>query len=107
MTYNDRDRQCLERLGRRDAVALEELYDRHTPLLYSVILRIVGNPPEAEEVLQEAWLQIWRNASGYDASRGVVVAWLLTVARSRAIDRVRSAKARQRMETRVEADPPV
>src|SRR5258705_1703514 len=105
MTESDRDRQCLERLGRRDAAALEELYDRHTPLLYAVILRIVGKAADAEEVLQEAWLQVWRSATAYDASRGAVVAWLLTVARSRAIDRVRSASARQRMEDRVEADP--
>src|SRR5262249_13740065 len=81
--------------------------DRHTPLLFGVILRIVGKAADAEEVLQEAWLQVWRNAAGYDPARGAVVAWLLTVARTRAIDRMRSAKARQRMETKVEADPPV
>ena len=107
MTDSERDRQCLERLRDRDATALEELYDRHTPLLYSVILRIVGRPPDAEEVLQEAWLQIWRSAERYDAGRGAVVAWLLTVARSRAIDRVRSAASRSRMEDRVESDPPL
>jgi RNA polymerase sigma-70 factor, ECF subfamily len=105
MTDNERDRGCVERLVRRDATALEELYDRHTPLLYGVILRIVGTATEAEDVLQEAWLQAWRNAAQYDPSRGAVIAWLLTVARSRAIDRTRSMSARRRMEDRVEADP--
>jgi RNA polymerase sigma-70 factor (ECF subfamily) len=107
MIETERDRQCLERLRLRDPAALEELYDRHGGLLYSVILRIVGRPADAEEVLQEAWLQVWRSADRYDAGRGAVVAWLLTVARSRAIDRVRSAVSRNRMEERVEADPPV
>jgi len=57
-------------------------------------------------VLQDTWLQIWRNPDSFDSRRGAVVAWLLVVARSRAIDRVRSLASRQRMQTQVEADPP-
>ena len=106
MNESERDLNCLERLRGRDPAALEELYDRHTPLLYPVILKIVGRAVEAEEVLQDTWLQVWRNPDSFDARRGAVVAWLLVVARSRAIDRVRSLSSRQRMHDRVEAEPP-
>jgi RNA polymerase sigma-70 factor (ECF subfamily) len=106
MTENDRDRQCVERLRAGEPAALEELYDRHSPFLYSMILRIVSRAADAEEVLQEAWLQAWRRADSYDPNRGTVIAWLLNMARSRAIDRLRSAASRQRMEDRVEVEPP-
>lgn len=106
MSENERDRHCLERLRARDAAALAELYDRHTPLLYAVIFRIVGRAAEAEEVLQETWLQVWRSAESWDERRGAVAAWLLTVARSRAIDRQRGMAARRRMEAKVEAEAP-
>jgi RNA polymerase sigma-70 factor (ECF subfamily) len=105
MTENDRDRQCVERVRAGDPAGLEELYDRHSPLLYSMILRIVSRAADAEEVLQEAWLQAWKRADTYDVKRGTVIAWLLNMARSRAIDRVRSSGSRQRMEDRVEAEP--
>ena len=106
MTENDRDRHCVERVRAGDPAALEELYDRHSSLLYSLILRIVSRPADAEELLQETWLQAWRRADTYDEGRGTVIAWLLNMARSRAIDRLRSAAARRRMEDRVEAEPP-
>jgi RNA polymerase sigma-70 factor (ECF subfamily) len=105
MNDNDRDRQLVERMRAGDAAALEALYDRHSPLAYSMILRIVGGAADAEEVLQEAWLQAWRRADTYDEGRGTVIGWLLNIARSRAIDRLRSATSRRRMESRVEAEP--
>jgi RNA polymerase sigma-70 factor, ECF subfamily len=89
MTDQERDRLCLERIRAGDTRALEELYDRHNGLLYSVILRIVGTPGGAEEALQETWLQIWRGTAAYNAARGTVGAWLVTVARGRGIDRTR------------------
>lgn len=89
-----------------DTRALEELYDRHNGLFYSVVLRIVRSPADAEEVLQEAWLQIWRGASTYNAARGNVGAWLVAVARSRAIDRTRSEGSRQRAEQAAGVEPP-
>jgi RNA polymerase sigma-70 factor (ECF subfamily) len=88
-----------------DTRALEELYDRHNGLLYSVTLRIVKSAADAEEVLQEAWLQIWRGAGTYSDARGTVGAWLVTVARSRAIDRIRSEGSRQRAEQTAGLDP--
>ena len=108
MTEQERDRQCLQRLRDGDARALEELYDRYTALLYSMALRILRSPSEAEDAIQEAWLQVWKRASSYDATRGTVAAWLLTMARSRAIDRYRSVASRGRAEAKVdpEAGPP-
>jgi len=106
MSDQDRDLFCIERMRAGDTRALEELYDRHSPMLYSLALRIVGRASDAEEVLQEAWLQAWRGADRFDAARGTVAAWLLTLARSRAIDRFRKQASRRRAETSVEIDPP-
>ena len=86
--------------------AFEELYDRHNAMLWSIVLRIVGKAPEAEEVLQDAWLQVWRSAGTYQPSRGTVVGWLLTLARSRAIDRLRSLMSRQSAEASERIEPP-
>jgi RNA polymerase sigma-70 factor (ECF subfamily) len=106
MGDQDRDVSCLDRLRAGDHRALEELYDRHNPLLYSLVLRIVRQVPDAEEVLQEIWVQAWKLAGAYDPARGSVGAWLVTLARSRAIDRYRSMASRQRAETGGEPDPP-
>src|SRR5689334_14795179 len=102
----DRDRSSMERLRAGDERALEDLYDRHADLLYSLILRIVRGAAEAEEVLQETWIQAWRRAAAYDPSRGSVGAWLVTLARSRAIDRLRSEGSRRRVETESSLEPP-
>ena len=100
MSDQDRDLRCMERLRAGSADGLEELYDRHTAsLLYPVALRILGRPAEAEETIQEAWLQAWRTGSSYDPRRGSVAAWLLTITRSRALDRVRAATSKQRFES--------
>ncbi len=91
-----------------DTRALEDLYDRHNGLLYSVAMRIVRSAPDAEEVLQQAWLQIWRGAATYHATRGTVGAWLVTATRNGAIDRVRSEGSGRRAELTagVEPSPP-
>jgi RNA polymerase sigma-70 factor (ECF subfamily) len=103
---SEQDLSCIARLRAGDHRGLEELYDRYAPMLHGLVLRIVGRASDAEEVLQEAWVQAWRQAESYDSSRGTVAAWLLTLARSRAIDRRRSLASRQRAERSAEIEPP-
>jgi RNA polymerase sigma-70 factor (ECF subfamily) len=78
--------------GDRDAFA--RFYDRYAPLVYPLVLRIVRDRPDAADVLQEVFWETWRNAAGYDAGRGTPEAWLITRARTRAIDRVRAVRRR-------------
>lgn len=82
----------MVRIESRDSDALGDLYDRHASRLLGLAHRIVGATGEAEEVLQEVFLWVWRSASGFDASRGTVLAWLLMATRSRAIDRLRARR---------------
>ena len=89
---SDADRALIARIEGRDADALAQLYDRYAARLMGLAQRIVGDTGEAEEVLQELFLWVWRSAASFDASRGSVIAWLLVATRSRAIDRVRARR---------------
>jgi RNA polymerase sigma-70 factor (ECF subfamily) len=88
------DVRLIERIATRDEVALAELYDRHSRSAYSVIIRILGSPSDAEEVLQETFVRVWSRAETYDAVLGAPGAWLTRIARNRAIDRLRARRAR-------------
>jgi RNA polymerase sigma-70 factor (ECF subfamily) len=88
------DRELVERLQRRETQAMADLYDRFGRLVYSVIFTIVRDTGIAEDLLQETFLRIWNRVAAFDAERGTLGPWLLTVARNRAIDHIRSAGAR-------------
>jgi RNA polymerase sigma-70 factor (ECF subfamily) len=88
------DLAIVRRMADGDASGLSDLYDRHARGLYSLAFRILQDQGEAEEVVQDVFAQAWRQASRYDTSRGAVVAWLLVMARSRSIDRVRAKAGR-------------
>jgi RNA polymerase sigma-70 factor (ECF subfamily) len=77
-------------IGRKDPEAFEVLYDRHGGAAYSLAYRIVGERAAAEEVTQEAFISVWRSGARFDAARGSVRSWLLSVVRNRAIDFLRS-----------------
>lgn len=80
--------QILRRCAARDASALRSLYDAMAPTLFGIALRLLRNRPHAEETLQEAFLQIWRNAGRFDADRGSPRAWMIGILRYRALDRL-------------------
>ena len=90
------DGDLVERLQRRDPLALGELYDRYGRMAYSLILRIVRDTGTAEDLVQETFLRVWNRVQGFDAEKGSIGPWLLAVARNRAIDYLRSASGRER-----------
>jgi RNA polymerase sigma-70 factor, ECF subfamily len=90
------DATLVDRLLHRDVNAFEELYDRHSRIVYALVVRILQQAPTAEEVVQDVFLQLWRNAARYQSARGPFVPWLLTLARNRALDHLRLKSERQR-----------
>jgi RNA polymerase sigma-70 factor (ECF subfamily) len=84
----------LVRLADRDMEAAAELYDRHAAQVYALARRIVRNDGDAEDIVQEVFSQAWRTAATYDPTRGSVIGWLLTMTRTRAIDKLRSRQSR-------------
>lgn len=77
--------------------ALRQLYDRYRAILFGLLMRILNNREEAEDVLQELFLQVWRRAADFDENRGRPFTWLVTMARSRGIDRLRALASRERV----------
>jgi RNA polymerase sigma-70 factor (ECF subfamily) len=86
-----RDRELLERVARGDVRALRVLYEEHAPRAMAIAMRVLRDPHEAEDIVQETFLELWRRSAQYDCARGGAVAWVVTIARSRAIDRLRAA----------------
>jgi RNA polymerase sigma-70 factor (ECF subfamily) len=93
------DPALLARIVKGDQQAFSQLYDHSSTLLYTLAFRILGNREEAEELLQDVYLEVWRKVSRYDVGRGTPVAWLITLTRSRAIDRLRARAARGQQAT--------
>jgi len=83
------DLRLMQRIAAGDQAALATLYDRYSSILYSVAKRVLTDSGAAEEILQDVFLQVWRNASRFDPQRGSLSGWLLVTARNRAIDQLR------------------
>ncbi|MDQ3907540.1 MAG: sigma-70 family RNA polymerase sigma factor [Acidobacteriota bacterium] len=99
------DNDLLHAVARGDEAALAAIYDRYASILLGLLLRILHSRGEAEDVLQEVFLQVWRRAADFDETRGRAFTWLVTLARSRAIDRLRSLDARERAAHAAAAEP--
>jgi RNA polymerase sigma-70 factor (ECF subfamily) len=100
------DLALVRRIALREEAALAELYDRYSTLLLAVARRILGSTGDAEEILQEAFLQAWLQADRYDPARSSVSTWLVLVARSRALDRLRARRTRERTAEAAGQEPP-
>jgi RNA polymerase sigma-70 factor (ECF subfamily) len=91
--------ELLRLSGRGDEAAFARLYDATATRAYGLAVRVVRDPAQAEEVTQEAFLEIWRTSGRFDRERGSAVSWILTLVHRKAVDRVRSAEARTRRDT--------
>jgi RNA polymerase sigma-70 factor (ECF subfamily) len=102
--------QLLRRIAAQDRQALAELYDQLGAVLYAAAVGILGDRQEAEEVLQDVFLQIWEKAGAFDASLGTPTNWVIRIARNRSIDRLRARQRRHHaldeFESAVAAEPP-
>ena len=93
----NRDNDLLRRIGRGDRSAFAEFYDLYANLLFSVAVKILNDQKEAEDVLQEVFVQIWDKAGTFDPQLGKPSSWAITLARNRAIDRIRASRRRARL----------
>jgi len=94
------------RVAAGDQAALRALYDRHAPQAMAVAMRILRAPNEAEEIVQETFVEVWRRAAEYDGRRGGATTWIVAIARNRAIDRLRARGTIDRTQ-RAAADEPL
>jgi RNA polymerase sigma-70 factor, ECF subfamily len=96
--------ELLKRSSRGDGAAFAQFYDETSTRAFGLAVRVVRDRAQAEEVTQEAFLEVWRSASRYDASKGSAIGWLLTIVHRKAVDRVRSAEAASRRDTSYHQD---
>ena len=80
----------IHKLARGDSSSFAELYDRTSPTIFGLLVRVLGDRALAEDTMQDVYLEYWRTAGSYDSERGSGLAWMTLIARSRAIDRKRS-----------------
>jgi RNA polymerase sigma-70 factor (ECF subfamily) len=100
------DVDLLHAVARGDEAALARLYDGYRVILFGLLVRILNSREEAEDILQDVFIQVWRRAKDFDENRGKPFTWLVTLTRSRAIDRLRQLGARQRLATSAAQDQP-
>lgn len=98
------DIAMLQRVGRRDVVAFQELYRKFSGLLYSTIHRVLNDHQDTEDIMQEVLMQIWQKAHLYEPAKGKPLTWISTMARNRAIDRIRSKQRRSRLNDEFEQE---
>jgi RNA polymerase sigma-70 factor (ECF subfamily) len=91
------DNALLRAVASRNGDAFRQLYERHAGMLFALALKILSNRTDAEDVLQEAFVQVWKTANAFDEQRGQPLGWLIMLTRSRAIDRLRSRQTRARV----------
>ena len=92
-TERDRLTALLRSVAKGDDAAFATVYDETAARVHGLVLRVLRNPAQAEEVTQEVYLEVWRQASRFDPGRGSPFAWLMTMAHRRAVDRVRSSQS--------------
>ena len=100
------DQEMIARIGRRDQSAFSALYDRLSGPLYSLAMKMLGDPAEAQDALQEVFLQIWSRAGTYDPEQSSVFSWTVLLTRSRVIDRLRARGRRSRVVVASTEDAP-
>lgn len=98
------DPALIRRVADGDVSAFEEFYEASSGLLFSVALRMLQRHEDAEELLQEVFVKIWKDAASYDPRRGAPLAWALTITRHKAIDRIRSTTRRLRLHEEAEQE---
>lgn len=89
---NDEDRELVARMSRGDDRALGQFYERWSRPVYALVAQLLRDPDDADDVVEDTFYQAWRQASRYEPSRGAVSTWIVTIARSRALDRLRSRR---------------
>jgi RNA polymerase sigma-70 factor (ECF subfamily) len=101
-TAEETQARLLGRVAARDLQALSEFYDQTARSLFSVAVQVLGNEEEAEEAVQDVFVQVWERASTFDPNLGSAFHWALSITRHRAIDRLRSRQRRARLADRLE-----
>ena len=99
------DDVLVTRLLQRDAAAFGALYDRHSRMAFGLAYRMLNDPPAAEDVVQEAFLSLWRQAASFQAGKSTFRTWLLSIVHHRAIDRLRRAQNREVSDAALEGAP--
>jgi RNA polymerase sigma-70 factor (ECF subfamily) len=100
------DEHLISFVGQGDAEAFTILYDRHGRAAFSLAYRVMGERQAAEDLVQDAFLKLWRSATSYRPERGSVRTWLLSIVRNRGIDQIRSQASRRRTQEKIEASAP-
>ncbi|MDQ3590689.1 MAG: sigma-70 family RNA polymerase sigma factor, partial [Actinomycetota bacterium] len=100
------DEDLISLVGQSDADAFATLYDRHSRPAYSLAYRMMGEKQAAEDLVQDAFLKLWRLATSYRAERASVRTWLLSIVHNRGVDQLRSLASRRRTQEKIEASAP-